>query len=238
MMMASLSAVALRHVHFEDLGTLAPVMLRRGYDVAYLDVGVDDLSSLDALSPDLLVVLGGPVGVYESDDYPFLRQEIALLKKRLACERPTLGICLGSQLIARALGARVYPMGFKEIGFAPVRLTPDGRESCLAPFSDDMVLHWHGDTFDLPERTVRLASTSGCANQAFARGPSVLGLQFHIEVSLAGFERWLIGHACELAAARRSVRDLRVAARVHAPALAQKAEAVLDSWLDRLGLRR
>jgi GMP synthase (glutamine-hydrolysing) len=197
----------------------------------YLDIGVEDLSGVDPIRPDLLVVLGGPVGVYEADKYPFLREERVLLEKRLAADRPILGICLGSQLIAHALGARVYPMGAKEIGFAPIQLTPAGLQSCLSIFAEEgMVLHWHGDTFDLPERAVRLASSDLCANQAFAYGPKVLGLQFHIEVPLSVFEHWLIGHACELDAAGRSVSDLRAAARQHVPALARKAGACLDCW--------
>jgi len=230
-----MSAIALRHVHFEDLGNLAPVLEHRGYEITYLDVGVHDLSSLDSVKPDLLIVLGGPVGVYEVDKYPFLGEELVVLEKRLAKARPIIGICLGSQLIARALGARVYPMGAKEIGFAPIQLTPAGLQSCLSIFTEEaMVLHWHGDTFDLPREAVCLASTGICANQAFAYGPRVLGLQFHVEVPLCSFERWLIGHASELASAGCSVPDLRAAAKRHTPALASKAKAFLDRWFDTI----
>ena len=235
MPMPSMSVVALRHVHFEDLGNFAPVLKRHGYRITYHDVGVGTLSSFDPLKPDLLVVLGGPISVYEEDKYPFLREELTLLATRLAGDRPTLGVCLGSQLIARALGARVYPIGIKEIGFAPIRLTPEGLRSCLSTFAEDgMVLHWHGDTFDLPERAIRLACTDICVNQAFAYGPKVLGLQFHPEVLLPGFERWLIGHACELAAAGQSVPELRAAAKRYAPVLARKAEALLDHWFGEI----
>lgn len=233
--MFSMSAIALRHIYFEDLGNLAPVLKRHGYDIIYLDVGVDNLSSIDSVKPDLLIVLGGPIGVYEADKYPFLHEELALLETRLDGGRPILGICLGSQLIAKALGARVYSTEIKEIGFAPIQLTPDGLRSCLSTFAEDgIVLHWHGDTFDLPEYAVRLASTDKCVNQAFAYGPKVLGLQFHVEVSLSGFERWLIGHAYELAAAGCSVPDLRAAAKRYVPALACKAEAFLDRWLSEI----
>jgi GMP synthase (glutamine-hydrolysing) len=228
-----MSAVAVRHVHFEDLGSLAPVLTRHGYDVTYIDAGTDDLSRLAPAEPDVLVVLGAPIGVYEQDKYPFLRAELALLNKRLAADRPTLGICLGSQLIAHALGARVYPMGVKEIGFAPVQLTAEGSRSCLSALAQDgIVLHWHGDTFDLPEGAARLASTPVCTNQAFAYGPRVLGLQFHIEVLHSGFERWLIGHACELTAAGCSIPDLRAEMQRYAPRLASKAQTFLDHWLD------
>ena len=103
------TAIAIRHVCFEDLGTLAPLLRDAGYDVSYLDVDSGALAPFDLLSPDLVVVLGGPVGVYQTDEYPFLLDEIRLLKARLAADRPTLGLCLGSQLIAAALGAKSRP---------------------------------------------------------------------------------------------------------------------------------
>ncbi len=105
------NAIAIRHVQFEDLGTLAPALQRAGYDVTYLDVDSGDLTSLDPLAPDLLIVLGGPVGVYQTGAYPFLADELRLLETRLKANRPTLGLCLGSQLMAAALGAKVAPSG-------------------------------------------------------------------------------------------------------------------------------
>ena len=113
------TALAIRHVAFEDLGTLGEVLARRGVAVAYAEAPLDDLAALDPLAPDLLVVLGGPIGAYEEEAYPVVRDELRLLDKRLAAGRPTLGICLGSQLMARALGARVHPGARKEIGWAP-----------------------------------------------------------------------------------------------------------------------
>ena len=234
-MRPSKSVVALRHVHFEDLGHFAPALERQGYALTYCDVGIDLLKGLDPLAADLLIVLGGPIGAYEEEQYPFIHEELALLTSRLAANRPTLGICLGSQLIARALGARVYPMGVKEIGFSPIQLTPEGMRSCLSTFAEDgTVLHWHGDAFDLPAKAAHLAYTETCPNQAFACGPNILGLQFHLEISATYFERWLIGHACELAAAGVSVADLRAAAQHHAPMLARKAEDLLDRWLGNM----
>jgi GMP synthase (glutamine-hydrolysing) len=116
----SRTAVAIRHLAFEDLGCFGPVLKQAGYQVQYCDIGVDDLGTIDPVKTELLVVLGGPVGAWEEDKYPFLRPEIDLLERRLAADRPTIGICLGAQLMARALGARVYPGREKEIGFAPI----------------------------------------------------------------------------------------------------------------------
>lgn len=228
-------AVAVRHVHFEDLGTFEAVLASAGYEVSYRDVGVHDLGTLEPVEPELLVVLGGPIGVYEDEAYPFLERERDLLKARLAANRPTLGICLGAQLIAAALGARVYPSGVKEIGFAPIALTEAERSGPLRHLANVPVLHWHGDTFDLPEGARHLASTKVCFNQAFALGPNVLGLQFHPEPDLSGgLERWLIGHAAELAAAHIDPRALRAEALRIAPALRGAAQRMLTAWLAEL----
>jgi GMP synthase (glutamine-hydrolysing) len=226
------SASVIRHVHFEDLGAFAPVLESQGYQIDYLDVGLGLSAAALADDADLLVVLGGPIGAYEDDLYPFLRQELDLLRRRLAQGRPVLGVCLGAQLIARALGARVYPGPAKEIGWAPLALGEAGRQGPLAALEGVAVLHWHGDTFDLPEGAVRLASTPVCANQAFAIGQRVLALQFHPEATADGFERWLIGHACEIAATPGvSAPELRRQARELAPAAAIAGQACLAAWL-------
>jgi GMP synthase (glutamine-hydrolysing) len=229
-------AIAIRHVAFEDLGSAEAVLRKRGFDVRYHDVGIHDFSSVDPVAADLLVVLGGPIGAYEDDRYPFLKQETGLLQARLATNRPTLGICLGAQLMARALGARVYPGARKEIGFAPITLTDAGQSSCLAPFGvpGAMLLHWHGDTFDLPAGATRLASTEICENQAFALGKNVIGFQFHPEARAIGFERWLIGHTAELTAAGLQVTELRAAAERHGATLERNGVDCFERWLDEL----
>src|SRR6202789_4085690 len=111
------SAVAVRHVAFEDVGLLAPVMEREGWDVSFCEAAVDDLRHDSIRNANLPVILGGPIGAYETDAYPFLTSEIALIEHRLSRELPTLGICLGSQLMARALGSRVFAGQVKEIGW-------------------------------------------------------------------------------------------------------------------------
>ncbi|WP_429820777.1 glutamine amidotransferase [Ensifer sp. B1-9] len=233
--MTSKKAVAIRHVHFEDLGTFADPLRAAGFAIEYRDVGNADYLSFDPTEPDLLVVLGGPIGVYEDTAYPFVADEIAMLQARLAADRPTLGICLGAQLIARALGARVYSSGIKEIGFSPLSLSAAGLASPLRHLADVSVLHWHGDTFDLPRGAELLASTPAIARQAFMQGRTVLGLQFHPEVETgARFERWLVGHACELAAAGLSVADLRADALRFGPSLKRAAAAMISDWVEHI----
>ena len=166
------SAVALRHVEYEDLGLLAPVLREEGWDASYRETPADDLDDPSIEQADLLIVLGGPFGAYETEAYPFLVKEIGILERRLAQNRPMLGICLGSQLMAKALGSRVFAGPVKEIGWGRVDLTPDGRKSSLLPLAEDgaQVVHWHGDTFDLPAGATRLASNANYQNQAFAFG--------------------------------------------------------------------
>ncbi len=229
--------LAIRHVPFEDLGLLAPLLAERDHEVRYVEAPTADLGALDPLSPDLLVVLGGPIGVYENDRYPFIDPEVALLTQRIAAGRPTLGICLGSQLMARALGARVHAAGVKEIGWAPLTLTAEGADSCLRHLTDTAVLHWHGDTFDLPAGATRLASTAACGNQAFRVGRHALGLQFHAEASGPPLETWFVGHACEIAATPGiSVAQLRADTLRHSAMLEERGRACFGDWLAGLGL--
>jgi len=227
-------AVAIRHVQFEDLGTFAPVLAKSGYDIAYVDVGIDDVKSIARQTVHLLVVLGGPIGAYENDLYPFLNDEIEIIRQRVSSNRPTLGICLGAQLMAAALGARVVPGPAKEIGWAPLKLTQEGRGGPLGHLAQNAVLHWHGDTFDLPNGAVRLASTDICVNQAFSIEDFAMALQFHAEADIRMFERWLIGHAVEIAAAGLSVCELRADAQRFGPPLAQAGQACIAQWLSQL----
>ena len=227
--------LVIRHVAFEDLGAWETPLRWRG-PVETFDAGVDSFDR-DPEAADLVVVLGGPIGVYETDQYPFLGDEIDFVARRMRTERPMLGVCLGAQIMAAAAGARVYPGPAKEIGFLPITLTAEGRYSPLAAFANaPMAMHWHGDTFDLPTDATLLASTEAVRNQAFAIGPNLLGVQFHPEANLSGFERWLIGHRAELGAAGVDIAGLRAEAAHHAQDLSNKAVRVLEQFLDNSGL--
>jgi GMP synthase (glutamine-hydrolysing) len=226
------TAVAIRHLHCEDLGLLEHALMAAGYRVDYREAPAGTLSARELAAADLLVVLGGPIGVYEADAYPFLNDAVAAVAARLNRGQPTLGICLGAQIMARALGKPVYPSGVKELGWAPVRLTAAGRTSVLAGLGDLAVLHWHGDTFDLPEQAVLLAETALVKNQAFAIGTFALGLQFHLEVQPPQLEHWYVAHAGEIAAtAGIDVAELRRQAARHAPPLAAVAGRIFADWL-------
>lgn len=228
-------ALVLIHLAFEDLGSLGTELKHTGHSIDIVDACTADLRAIDPLKPDLLVILGGPIGVYERKAYPFLDAEIDLIRSRLAEKLPTIGICLGAQLIAAASGASVYPGTHgKEIGWAPIQA---GTDAALHPFFSELlvpglhVLHWHGDTFDLPTTAQHLARTAAYPNQAFAIGQYALGLQFHPEVTEQNLERWYVGHACELAHAEISVAQLREDGRIFAPKLEEAAQRFWQGWL-------
>lgn len=232
-------AVAVRHVAFEDAGSFAAVLAQRGYELRYVEAGLDDLSALEAEAPEVVLILGGPIGAYEDDIYPFLRDELRFIERRLAARQALVGICLGAQLMARATGARVHPgKAGKEIGWSPLELTDAGRATPLRHLAAELtpVLHWHGDTFDIPDGAERLAGTARYPNQAFAFGNHALALQFHPEVTAAGMERWFIGHACEIGAtAGIAVPQLRADTACWAAGLQKQSALMFEEWLDSLG---
>ncbi len=231
------TALVIRHIAFEDLGSLGPILEEQGYSIKYLEAGVADFATLDPAGPDLLIVLGGPIGAYDEQDYPFLQDELRILKYRLQCDLPTLGICLGAQLIARVLGGKVYPgTNGKEIGWSPISLTDAGRQSVLSPLAQtDAVLHWHGDTFTLPEGCLRLASSRQYENQAFSYKQNILALQFHPEVIPQTVGRWFIGHACEISGTSDvTVAQLRQDTEQHAGALQSSASRCWRAWVNQL----
>ncbi|MDE2344932.1 MAG: glutamine amidotransferase [Gammaproteobacteria bacterium] len=227
------SLLAIRHVPFEDLGCLEALFSESGYAIRYVDAPTADFSRLGQAVWDLLVVLGGPIGVHEQQDYPFLAQELLLLDQRLKHKAPTLGICLGGQLMAHALGARVHKNSAVEIGWKSLQLTEAGQDSSLQYFRKP-VFHWHADSFDLPAGARRLAGTDQCPNQAFSFGNALLALQFHPEVTSRGLEQWYVGHTGDLHAHGLSPAGLRQDAARFAAGLANQSAAFLKAWLSNL----
>jgi len=183
-----------RHVPHEHLGTIEKILEKAGIGHEYVDLfhGAGPPLTLEGYSG--LVVMGGPMSVNETDRYPFLTLEEQLVQEALEKGLPVLGICLGAQLLAKALGARVRPNPRKEIGWYPLHLTQEGRrgDPLFRSFGpEEMVFQWHGETFNLPRGAVHLASSPLCANQAFRYGRTAYGLQFHLEVTKQMIEEWL-----------------------------------------------
>lgn len=185
--------LVLQHVAWEILGTLDPLLRQSGFRIRYVnfDRHPHARPSLDGYHG--LVVLGGPMNVDETDRYPHLDTERRLIETALERELPLLGICLGAQMVASVLGARVSRSPRTEIGWYDVSPTPEGRtDSLIGNFEPvERIFHWHGDMFDVPAGAVQLVESDDVPNQAFRYGDRTYGLQFHLEVDRAMIERWL-----------------------------------------------
>jgi GMP synthase (glutamine-hydrolysing) len=185
--------LVVQHVPHEILGTLNPLLKRAGFRIRYVNFGrhPDADPSLEGYHG--LVVLGGPMSANATDQFPHLTTELKLIEQAMKKSLPVLGVCLGAQLIAKTLGARVFPNEEKEIGWYDVTPTQDARDDpLLAEFNGtEKIFQWHGDTFDIPNSAVHLAFSPLCANQAFRYGANVYGLQFHLEVDEPMIHRWL-----------------------------------------------
>jgi GMP synthase (glutamine-hydrolysing) len=182
-----------QHVAHEILGTLDPLLRDAGFRIKYVNFErhPDVEPSLEGY--DGLIVLGGPMNVDEVDKYPNLITELKLIREAVTKELPILGICLGSQLLAKALGAKVKKNPEKEIGWYEVSPTKEGEVDGLMTnfMKEEKIFQWHGDTFDLPHGAQLLASSPLCKNQAFRYGDNIYGFQFHLEVDKPMIERWL-----------------------------------------------
>ncbi len=204
-----------QHVPHEILGTLDPLLRDAGFRIRYVNFGREPDAQPDTRNYHGLIVLGGPMNCDQCDRYPHLQTETQLIRTMIADRKPVLGICLGAQLIARALGARVYPNPVKEIGWYDLQLTEEGRRDPILGTlgGPRKIFQWHGDTFDIPEHAQRLALSPDCPNQAFRFGDNVYGLQFHLEVDQPMIERWL-----------------------HTPAMARELDALDASgrWAERV----
>jgi GMP synthase (glutamine-hydrolysing) len=223
----------LQHVWFEDLAHIGVWADNRDVTVSRTAFLADEqLPSLDDF--DWLVIMGGPMGVYDEDQYPWLAGEKKFIEKAMTAGKTVLGICLGAQLIAAASGARVYKNKYKEIGWFDVFRTPEAVESrVFANLPDSFrAFHWHGDTFDLPTRARRLARSQGCANQAFEFDDKLIGLQFHLESTTDSISK-LVANCGEEVLADRFVQNTeQIVTQEDYVAEANKLmETLLDSLL-------
>jgi GMP synthase (glutamine-hydrolysing) len=236
------TCIALFHEDFEDLGSFDSVLKDRGWEISLLDARTPGNVASVTRQIDLLVILGGPMGVYEAGRYPFLQAEIDLASGRLSQDFPTLGICLGSQIMAAALGARVHRGPVQEIGWYPIEMEcqaeSDPAASRIAS-EDAMVLHWHGDTFDLPAGAVPLARSRLYERQGFRMGKFGYALQFHLEVLPERIGEWTRAYAAQLANTPKaqSAAQIEAGARRHGPAMVRQARSFLSAYLDLVEAR-
>lgn len=184
-----------QHVPFEDTGSMAQTLIERGHQLSsthwYRNDAAPNINNFDAL-----IVMGGPMGVYDEAIYPWLSTEKQLIKAAIAEHKIVLGICLGAQLIAEVMGAKVSANDYKEIGWFPLTIPETASTNPVAALlkASPLAFHWHGDTFDLPPHAQLLASSLGCKHQAFCIGDKVWGFQFHLETTRASAEALI--HQC------------------------------------------
>ncbi|GAA2029581.1 glutamine amidotransferase [Agromyces tropicus] len=231
-------ALVLRHDSAIGLGNLGPTLEAHGYEVRFLDAPNEDVTAIDPLGPDVVVVLGGDEGVYEAEEYPYLAHEIELLRARIAAEAPIFGVCLGAQLLAAALGADVYRGPRKEVGWLGVELTDAGEASPVRHTRDVRFVQWHGDTFDLPDGVELLAGSRQYANQAFRRGDWLLAVQFHPEVTHEIHEDWLAAWGDELPEYGLTVDGMRELQATCGPSAAAASAAILGEFVEGLATHR
>jgi GMP synthase (glutamine-hydrolysing) len=229
-----------QHVSFEILGTLHPLLKARGFRIRYANFGRHPHARPEIDRYNGLVVLGGPMNVDDCERYPHLAVEAELIQQAIEQGIPVLGICLGAQLIAKALGARVHANGGKEIGWCDVAPTSAAKDDPL--FSDfaemEKIFQWHGDVFELPAGAVHLASSRRCPYQAFRYGTNVYGLQFHLEVDAPLIERWLTvpAHCVELDEERIEPATIRQETTQYLPRAHTMSEQVFGRFIDLFNL--
>ena len=234
-MTAHKSALIMRHVPHEGVaGYRAPVE-SAGYSINRVDVTDPTFSTVDLNVPDLLIMMGGPMGVYEREAYPWISCQLKRLARRLEANLPTLGVCFGAQMMAAAMGGKVYQGPTKEIGFAPVDWHDSQADNPLRHLADVPVLHWHGDTFTLPDGAELLASTSAYPHQAFRRGANILALQFHAEMGLdPRFGAWVEQWPDTIIEAGNSPDELHADHDLHGARAVAAGRAMITEWLARL----
>jgi len=228
-------ALIIHHVPEEGLAGYRQPLEAAGYELDRIDVSDPVFPTVDLHAPDLLILMGGPMAVYELDRHPWMRGLLQRLGRRLEADRPTLGVCLGAQMIAAALGAHVRQGPRPELGFHPVEVHVDGRNEALRHLVDVPVLHWHRDTFTLPDGADLLASSPLYAHQAFRRGPNLLALQFHAEMGEdERYHQWIDKWPEAVRASGKTASDLHAEQHIHGRRAVAAGRAMLAQWLATL----
>jgi GMP synthase (glutamine-hydrolysing) len=231
--MTQKTALIIRHVPYEGVAAFRAPIEAAGYEVDRIDVSDPRFSTLELIEHDLLIMMGGPMGVYEQDRYPWIPCQLRRLARRLEANRPTLGVCFGAQMMAEAMGGKVFAGHASEVGFHPVTLHGSGPYSPLRHLAEVPVLHWHGDTFALPGDVELLASSPLYDHQAFRRGNNILALQFHAEMGLdPRFEAWIEGGEQAMARAGTTEARLRADHARLGPAAVAAGQAMIAEWLE------
>jgi GMP synthase (glutamine-hydrolysing) len=236
--------LVLQHVPSEPLGVLDPLLRAAGLRIRYVNFARDPFAQVDVTRYSGLIVLGGPMNVDQMDTYPHLLHEIEVIKGALTREIPMLGICLGAQLLAAALGARVHPNPVPEIGWYPLKPSPAASDDPLFQHLDPAtpVFQWHAYTFTEPRDVVHLASTESCANQAFRYRDFAYGLQFHLEVDAALIGRWLqhsqLQRELEPLGGERHARQVESQTTQYLDRSQVQAAALFTAFIQRFGWRK
>jgi GMP synthase (glutamine-hydrolysing) len=228
----------LQHVACEDLGTISDALESKGISAHYVRSFAGQPVPANMEDAAGLIVMGGPMGVYDQPQYPFLQKEMKLIEEALKQEKPILGVCLGSQLLATALGAEVKKGKAKEIGWHPINLLPAAQGDALwqgvkSPF---LAYHWHGDVFDLPAGALSLASSALTSCQAFRYGRNAYGFLFHMEVTQAIISAMIETFAVELQEEGIDGHSIVVQAREHLTRLQTVGHLVFQRWADLLAV--
>lgn len=236
--------LVLQHVPNEPMGVLDPLLRAAGFRIRYVNFARDPGAQVDVSRYEGLVVLGGPMNVDQVDSYSHLLHEIEVIRAALTREIPTLGICLGAQLLAAALGARVIPAPVSEIGWYPLTLSSAAGSDPLFQHLDATmpVFQWHAYTFTEPRDTVHLASTESCANQAFRYRDFAYGLQFHLEADAALIHRWLrhsqLQHELEPLGGESHMRTVEEQTTAYVERSQRQAMAFFSAFIHRFGWRK